>query len=603
MVRSSMQLGFPRRVVALYLLFCLGSILLLATGGVLAIESLLKSQATGDALSQVGRVAAAAQIDRLTTGGQKLQSIVEKARAEGHLAWCAVIDAEGRFVAHSDPELVGALQVEPVGSQLRWGEVDGVRYRNEHNRLVSEYRAPLEVDDRPAGALVMAVVVPGWETVVRELAHHAPLAIVAPLALIVVGGWWLRRAARPLGGVEAELARVACLPIDLAPSCRAVPPQSLAAIGWNRLVDHLSSVSLPTESSQGETHLARLAVAAGANRSRDVLESLCEGVAVTDAEGRLDFANRAVAALLGRDELSEGETLSAVLEEVAPEGAAKLGDASSEAELVSEVVLTGAAGERTLRLARAPLAGDAAGGHVWTFRDVTQQKLAEASRDQFIDTATHELRTPLANIKAYAETLAMGELVDVEQQKEFCNTINTEATRLARFVDDLLSISSIEVGTLGVQRQNVDVRRLLEEAADKVRPLMKQKALRFEASLSEKLGEARLDKDKVAGMVVNLLGNAAKYTPTGGSVTLAAVRQDDCLKIEVRDTGVGIAEEEQERVFEKFFRSANPEVRDEVGTGLGLPLAREIARLHRGDLTLVSKLGEGSTFTANLPLQ
>jgi two-component system phosphate regulon sensor histidine kinase PhoR len=343
--------------------------------------------------------------------------------------------------------------------------------------------------------------------------------------------------------------------------------------------------------------------AGGGAKTRAALESLSEGIAVTDAQGRIEFANRAVAALLCCDDSLDGQSLDELLATVAPESAAAFSGDSMQAEVVSEMKVATPVGDRTLRLSRAPLAGDTAPGHVWSVRDITQQKLTEASRDQFIDTATHELRTPLANIKAYAETLAMGDMIDIEEQKEFCNTINAEATRLARFVDDLLSISSLEVGSLGIQRTNVDVRRLLEEAAEKVKPLMKQRSMTFEVTLSEKLGEARIDKDKVSGMIVNLLGNAAKYTPEGGTVTLAAIRQDDQIKIEVRDTGVGIAEEEAEQVFEKFFRSANPAVRDNVGTGLGLPLAREIARLHRGDITLASKLGEGSTFTALLPVQ
>src|SRR5262249_26460505 len=105
---------------------------------------------------------------------------------------------------------------------------------------------------------------------------------------------------------------------------------------------------------------------------------------------------------------------------------------------------------------RLPLGGDDARGHVWSMRDVTQQKLTEQTRDRFIDTATHELRTPLANIKAYSETLATSEHVNVELQKEFCNIINSEVTRLARFIDDLLSISSMEVGSLTITRQKVE---------------------------------------------------------------------------------------------------------------------------------------------------
>src|SRR5690606_18810794 len=130
-----------------------------------------------------------------------------------------------------------------------------------------------------------------------------------------------------------------------------------------------------------------------------------------------------------------------------------------------------------------------------------------------LDSATHELRTPLTNIRAYAETLALCEVVDVEKQKQFCNTINAEATRLSRLIDDLLSLSSIEAGSLSIRRQNVEVRRLLQEVVDKMRPAMEQKQIEFIVALPEKLPEVKLDKDKLAVTLVNLLGNAAKYTP------------------------------------------------------------------------------------------
>src|SRR5690606_38367848 len=150
-------------------------------------------------------------------------------------------------------------------------------------------------------------------------------------------------------------------------------------------------------------------------------------------------------------------------------------------------------------------------------------------------------------IRAYAETLALCEVVDVEKQKQFCNTINAEATRLSRLIDDLLSLSSIEAGSLSIRRQNVEVRRLLQEVVDKMRPAMEQKQIEFIVALPEKLPEVKLDKDKLAVTLVNLLGNAAKYTPERGRVALKAAAGEKSLQIAVEDTGVGIAAEELDK--------------------------------------------------------
>lgn len=599
MLPNSAQLGFPRRVVALYLLFCLGAVLLLSCGGVVAVRSLLNSQTTGGALSRIGRLAAAIELDHLKTAGDHAQSLVDQAQNEGRLAYCGIVDSEGNFSVHTDRSLIGTVAIEHVGDQLNWGEIRGVRYYADSDQAINEYSAPLQHATESLGTLVFAVNEPDWKETFFELAQYAPLAIVAPGVLIALGGWWLSRTTSPLAEIETRLASIARAPHHDAPQVQPAKPLNLATVGWNRLVQHVEEISQRTDADPA-IQLSQLA-SGGGGRSREAFESLSEGIAVTDSTGRIDFANRAIAVLLGSEEHVDGASIDDLLHSLCPEKAEELSTANRETEAVAELPVDSASGKRTLRLARTPLAGGSEEGHVWCVRDITQQKLAEASRDQFIDTATHELRTPLANIKAYAETLAMCDMTDVEEQKEFCNTINTEATRLARFVDDLLSISSLEVGSLGIDRQNVDISRLLEEAASKIKPLTRQRSIDLKVELSAKLGEAKLDKDKISGLVVNLLGNAAKYTPEGGSITLKAVRSEDEIAIAVTDTGVGIAEDEQAKVFDKFFRSGNPDVQDIVGTGLGLSLAREIAQLHRGELTLESVLGEGSTFTVTLP--
>lgn len=239
---------------------------------------------------------------------------------------------------------------------------------------------------------------------------------------------------------------------------------------------------------------------------------------------------------------------------------------------------------------------------IWTIRDVTQQRLAERMRDEFLDSATHELRTPLANIKAYAETLVLSDQLEIAQQREFCNTINSEATRLARLIDDMLSISSMEVGGLSIDCRNTELDRLVRDVAANVRPSMESKKQNFNVVLGEKLSEMSLDADKFATVLVNLLGNASKYTPVGGSVTFRVRREDGYVLFEVEDTGVGIAEEELPRVFDRFFRSSDPRVQNETGTGLGLAMTQELVRLHGGTISVRSKLNQGTCFIVKLPV-
>ena len=238
----------------------------------------------------------------------------------------------------------------------------------------------------------------------------------------------------------------------------------------------------------------------------------------------------------------------------------------------------------------------------WVLSDVTQQQMATQARDQFLMTATHELRTPLTNLQAYAETLQEEQDLEIERQKEFCNVINNEANRLGRLVDQLLTVSQMEAGSMVANRHELDLIPMLEYSADQLRGQAEQKQITLTTKLSAKLPTANGDRDKLQAALVNLVGNAIKYTPNHGQVVLRCSADDCWIRIDVEDTGPGIPEEEQAKVFEKFFRGAATREADERGNGLGLAFAREIARLHGGDVELSSVFGEGSVFTLRLPV-
>ena len=166
---------------------------------------------------------------------------------------------------------------------------------------------------------------------------------------------------------------------------------------------------------------------------------------------------------------------------------------------------------------------------------------------------SHELRTPLANLKAYAETLTVTKQLDLEKQKDFCNIINAEATRLARLVDDLLSISSMEVGSLSLVKEETDMERMMKEVVDKVSPQMDKKFIVMNTTFPEKWPKLHVDKDKMTGTLVNLLGNAVKYTPSGGRVT---------LRVKVHDTlSVAMAEPQNLPQIDEIERMTRLKVR------------------------------------------
>ncbi len=607
MFRSNNNLGFPRKIVGYYLLFCLVAVTWLSAGLLLTSHSVRGERTTSACLSRLGRTSSALEMEYLRNGTGNLQHALLQNKWSIELLHCSVVSLEGKVLAHSDSNLVGQPAEESKGSQLRWGEVSGVQYQNDQGLTVSEYRVPLIAHQDHFGSLRIAVMQLDFWRSMAEIVRVAPLVVFLPLGLIVAGGYFLARLANPLAKVDAQLRAIAIERPTVDLTLEQMPAKDAISIGWNRVVDSLQKKNVSGTGDDLTSRLAEVVASREQSGLHDALQNLPEGIAVTDIEGRITFANRAIAALLGTEASGEklaGVELEGEILKACSEASSYLlfDEAAAHRAVVTEISRRCEGDERTLRVARLPKEGETVHGHVWSVRDITQQKLTEKTRDQFIDAATHELRTPLSNIKAYAETLVTCDEIEVEEQKEFCNIINSEVTRLARFVDDLLSISSMESGTIGIERQRTISTRLFEEVLTKVQPLMKQKEITFDVQLPEKMADLQLDKDKIVAVLVNLLGNAAKYTPANGRVSLRVKIDETDLQIAVVDTGVGISAEELPKVFEKFFRSDNPLVQQEVGTGLGLSLAREVIRMHGGELAVESQLGQGSTFVATIPV-
>ena len=438
-----------------------------------------------------------------------------------------------------------------------------------------------------------------------RIADFVPLAAVVPLGILAVGAIVLSQAVRFHDQIEQQLLRISTDPTSVQTRIEALPGNEPAIIGWNTLLERLA-----TQESLAalEKRLSGSLAGRRDHRPSIILQALSEGIALTESDGRILYANRALALLVQSrtsDELN-GKNLLQLLrvQEAHNAGAVLAALLATNANSVFELHRTTVLRDGVLRIARHLTTDPESGAArvVWSIRDVTQQALVDESRQGFVSLATHELRTPLANIKAYAETLAIHDGIDVEKQKEFCNIINSEATRLSRFVDEMLNISQIESGSMVFDRRETDLERMLQDVVEHVRPQMEQKRITLEVKVPAKFPALRLDKDKFESALVNLLGNAAKYTPDGGKVRFDVQLRGQNIDFIVADTGIGIDKAEQARVFEKFFRSGDARVREVDGNGLGLTFTQEVVQSHGGRLTLESELNQGSTFTVTLPL-
>lgn len=229
-------------------------------------------------------------------------------------------------------------------------------------------------------------------------------------------------------------------------------------------------------------------------------------------------------------------------------------------------------------------------------------------KSDFLATMSHELRTPLNSIIGFSEVLAGTEQLS-ERQRRYASNIQTSGKMLLGMINDILDLAKIESGKMEVRTEDFSLRDVCEALTGLVRPTAERKSIELACCLDEAVPLMRQDPGKLRQIVYNLLSNAIKFTPEGGRVGLNARTEGRYAVIEVEDTGIGIAEEDRDKVFEKFRQASGGRIGDGVltrehqGTGLGLSIVRELTKLLGGDVALESRLGQGSRFTVRIPLQ
>jgi PAS domain S-box-containing protein len=330
------------------------------------------------------------------------------------------------------------------------------------------------------------------------------------------------------------------------------------------------------------------------------------GILMIDQTQHVAVMNEQACSLLDLSEAPDelvGSPMAAILKPIQrmladPEaGIAKLKEIADAGETVRFVHFECADGRR-VTFDHVPLGEDGSAGRLWTFRDITQFKLAEEEREQFLATMSHEIKTPLSGIAGAAELLCGAGLE--ERERELAQVISDAAQALGGLVRDTLDVTRAEAGRAENEAEDYDPRRLLTSIAGVLRPSLRGRPLELLVDVAPDVPDAlRGDPARVRQIVLNLASNAVKYTEFGHA-RIGARIEGERLLIAVSDTGRGIAEADLQRLFEPWTRT---HTRAWAGTGLGLSIARRLARAMGGDVTVVSELGTGSAFTLELPLE
>jgi two-component system phosphate regulon sensor histidine kinase PhoR len=335
-----------------------------------------------------------------------------------------------------------------------------------------------------------------------------------------------------------------------------------------------------------------------------VFSSMREGVMVLDAENRIESVNRGMVEMTGRP---HGDVIQKTLLEAFRN--IKLHDVLErfrvKEETLCEEIGLGDYRPVMMDVTISAIRGetDAEQKTMLVFHDVTRLKKLERIRTDFVANVTHEIRTPLTAIIGFVETLQQGAIDDRGKTLEFLQTINENAQRLNRLVDDLLILTGIESGETNFHPERLTIGDALEQALAVVAERISEKKLKLFKEIRQDTPPIKADKDQLIQILLNILDNAVKFTPEGGTITVTAspgTEQD--LLIRIADTGVGIPKGEIPRLGERFYRADKTRSRELGGTGLGLSIVKHLMKAHRGRMVIESSLGRGTTISLHFPI-
>lgn len=321
---------------------------------------------------------------------------------------------------------------------------------------------------------------------------------------------------------------------------------------------------------------------------------MTDGVTAFNAEGKLIHMNPTAENLLGAT-FQEDAHFNDVFEGIdapTPIAAGEQGFVQMELERMG----------RTLSVLFAPY-GENERGIIAVIHDITEQRKLDEARREFIANVSHELRTPLTNVKSYTETLidAAGEL-PTDTEVKFLSVIAGETDRMTRIVKDLLTLSKLDCGKMDLHFHRFSMQHMVESVYNAMVLEAGNNGLELTLNIQGKMPDMNGDRERLEQVVINILSNAVKYTPSGGHIVLSAARRDEGhVMIRVKDDGMGIPKDDIPRLFERFYRVDKARSRAKGGSGLGLAIAKEMVEAHHGTIYLESQLDEGTTVTVVLP--
>jgi len=411
--------------------------------------------------------------------------------------------------------------------------------------------------------------------------------VVAGFAVLISGLAFVRLATRPLEEIVAMTRRVSHG--DLSARADKEPRSEFGdvAVAFNEMADEL-------EATFNAIELER-------KRLESVVEHLADGIIIVDAEGRVALMNLAAETLLGIKRMSSiGRSYAEVLRDYELAAVVREGQSIPLADAApTTTIIEMGLPRRWVQAFSYPIPSGEPRLTLVVLRDVTELRRTEAVRRDFVANVSHDLRTPIASLKALVETLLDGALDDQSVARDFLSRMEIEVDDLVRLVEQLLQLSRVEAGQLELRRSPGAVGDVIRRVAERMQAQATLKEVEIVVDIPPDLPDAEFDAERIEQVLVNLMQNAIMFSPRRGRITMSVSCEGNEIVVAVADRGPGLDPSDVERVFERFYKADRS--RAASGSGLGLAIAKHMVQLHGGRIWVENDFGRGATFKFSLP--
>jgi len=328
------------------------------------------------------------------------------------------------------------------------------------------------------------------------------------------------------------------------------------------------------------------------------LSGMSDGILLVDENNQVKLINQSAADLF--ETTIEHAEMHSLVEGIRNHAVEEIFENCRQTQQIQMANLDLMPNHRYIHCIASPLTADLSGSVLLLFQDLTRIHQLEVIRQDFVSNVSHELRTPLASLKSLVETVQESAGKDLEATQKFLEMMNREIDNLVQMVQELLELSKIESGKVPLEKKPHAPSEIIQKADERMHMQIERAKLRLVIQCDEHLPKVEVDLERLEQVLVNLIHNAIKFTPPGGTITLTAEQQGNLIIFSVRDTGIGIPPRDLERIFERFYKVDR--ARSAQGTGLGLSIARHLVEAHGGKIWVESTLSQGSTFYFSIPL-